>query len=182
MLMRRDDFSISQIAEQLDEIRILSEGKLDSEYVKLSRTQGLAIYYTTVINQATAALISIRKVDTTSQETVCEKIARCTEAVRQLLIVSLKTQNALIRTAVNWAIARQSETHKSMLSKAGKRGASVKHQRVQALKQWALGEAETMRGSDMERARKLSARIPPQFADASIEPKRLIYDAIRGSK
>lgn len=62
---------------------------------------------------------------------------------------------------------------------AGKKGGTERHRATHELKQWALAEAVAMRGSDMEIARSLARRIPSHVQDASADPERLIYDALR---
>jgi len=62
---------------------------------------------------------------------------------------------------------------------AGKKGGEQRHQASRELKLWALTQAVSLRGSDVEIARKLVLQIPPQLQDASADPERLIYDALR---
>lgn len=62
---------------------------------------------------------------------------------------------------------------------AGKKGGTERHKATRELKQWALAEAVRLRGSDVEIARGLSRRIPLYLQDASADPERLIYDALR---
>lgn len=68
---------------------------------------------------------------------------------------------------------------KMMLSMAGLSGSAVKHSKPRALKAWAEQEAKTMKGSDMDIARQLAAKVPEHLADASGHPWRLIYDHLR---
>lgn len=68
------------------------------------------------------------------------------------------------------------------LSKEGKKGAYAKHQGISRLKQWAVLEAQTARGADKEISRRLALRIPAELADASKDPERVIYDAIRATR
>ena len=67
------------------------------------------------------------------------------------------------------------------LSMAGKLGAEIRHGPSSQLKMWARGEAKTMRGSDIDVAKILSAKIPAHLADVSKDPQRLIYDALRAA-
>lgn len=64
---------------------------------------------------------------------------------------------------------------------AGRKGGEVRHKASRELKLWALAEAQSMRGSDIEIARSLARRIPAQFEVASADPERLIYDALRAA-
>lgn len=68
---------------------------------------------------------------------------------------------------------------KKMLSMAGMRGANSRHRLSSELKKWALDKAAEMRGDHRGIARKLSAQLPAHLADASKDPVRLIYDALR---
>lgn len=65
---------------------------------------------------------------------------------------------------------------------AGKKGGTQRHQASRELKAWALAEAATLQGSDMYIARKLTQQIPPLLRDASADPERLIYDALRSTR
>ena len=65
---------------------------------------------------------------------------------------------------------------------AGKKGGTQRHQASRELKVWALAEAATLQGSDMYIARKLTQQIPSQLRDASADPERLIYDALRSTR
>ena len=71
---------------------------------------------------------------------------------------------------------------RSLLSVYGEAGAAKKHQPGRALKDWALKEAETMRGSQAEIARKLAARVPEHLGKGSRNHPRFIYDALRAAK
>ena len=73
----------------------------------------------------------------------------------------------------------QERTRKAKLSEAGKLGALAKNAPVNALKDWALNRASSMRGSDIDNARQLSALLPEHLAEISKNPERLIYDALR---
>ncbi|KPU94628.1 hypothetical protein APR50_37545 [Variovorax paradoxus] len=65
---------------------------------------------------------------------------------------------------------------------AGKKGGTQRHQASRALKLWALSEAVALRGSDMDIARQLVLQIPARLQDASADPERLIYDALRNAR
>jgi hypothetical protein len=65
------------------------------------------------------------------------------------------------------------------LSEAGRRGADTRNRPYELLKGWALEKASEMRGSDREIARKLAPRVPAHLAEASKDPMRLIYEALR---
>lgn len=62
---------------------------------------------------------------------------------------------------------------------AGKKGGELRHQASRALKEWALREATSMRGADIDIARLLVQRIPLEHREASADPARLIYQALR---
>lgn len=64
----------------------------------------------------------------------------------------------------------------------GRRGGLQRHEKTRALKAWALMEAANERGADMDVARKLALRIPTALANASADPQRLIYQAIRDAR
>lgn len=64
---------------------------------------------------------------------------------------------------------------------AGKRGGAERHRASRELKQWALVEAASMRGADMEIARELAKRVPTRLSEASADPKRLIYESLRAA-
>ena len=68
---------------------------------------------------------------------------------------------------------------KKMLSMAGMLGAKSRHRPYAEIKEWALTKAAGMRGPHTDVARKLSAQLPAHLADASKDPERLIYDALR---
>jgi hypothetical protein len=74
------------------------------------------------------------------------------------------------------------EALRSDASASGKKGAHIRHQGTSALKDWALKHAESIRGSDVEIARSLARRLPPDFASVSADPERLIYEALRGAR
>lgn len=76
----------------------------------------------------------------------------------------------------------QERTRKAKLSEAGKLGARSKNAPVTALKDWALNRASSMRGSDVDMARQLSASLPEHLADISKNPERLIYETLRNRK
>lgn len=65
---------------------------------------------------------------------------------------------------------------------AGKKGGTQRHQASRELKRWALTEAISLRGSDIEIARKLVSLIPARLQNASADPERLIYDALRSDR
>jgi hypothetical protein len=70
---------------------------------------------------------------------------------------------------------------KKMLSMAGIRGANSRHRLSAELKKWALDKAAEMRGNHKGIARQLFAQLPAHLTDASKDPERLIYDALRSS-
>lgn len=77
------------------------------------------------------------------------------------------------------AISAGMEAGKKMLaSSAGKKGGVKKNARTRELKEWALQEAATIRGTDIEISRTLAKRVPKHLADASENSQRLIYDTL----
>lgn len=71
---------------------------------------------------------------------------------------------------------------KETLAQAGAKGAAAKHKGASELKAWALQKAASMRGADIDIARKLSAQVPLDLANSSKSPERLIYDTLRARK
>ena len=59
------------------------------------------------------------------------------------------------------------EARSLKLSEGGKKGATVRHQAISRLKQWAVSEAQTARGADKEISRQLVLKIPGELADVS---------------
>lgn len=74
------------------------------------------------------------------------------------------------------------EARSLKLSEGGKKGATVRHQAISRLKQWAVSEAQTARGADKEISRQLVLKIPRELADVSRDPERVIYEAIRAAR
>jgi hypothetical protein len=64
---------------------------------------------------------------------------------------------------------------------AGRKGGTARHKSTRELKLWAQAEALSMQGADIDIARRLSRRIPPQLESASADPERLIYETLRGA-
>ena len=69
-----------------------------------------------------------------------------------------------------------------MLSVAGLNGSAVKHSKPRALKAWAEQRAKTMKGADLDIARRLAAQIPEHLTGASKNPERLIYEHLRARR
>jgi hypothetical protein len=70
------------------------------------------------------------------------------------------------------------DARKELLSKAGKIGASKKHESTTQLKQWAIDQAMSMRGTDVGIAKKLFGIMPKKFDCVSKNPERMIYEAL----
>lgn len=64
----------------------------------------------------------------------------------------------------------------------GRRGGALRHERTNALKAWALREAASMKSADIEMARTLAQQIPSSMLNASRDPERLIYEALRNRR
>lgn len=71
------------------------------------------------------------------------------------------------------------ETRRDDAKHAGKRGGTLRHQASRELKSWAVAEARSLRGSDIENARQLARNLPERFHNVSADPERLIYEALR---
>lgn len=74
------------------------------------------------------------------------------------------------------------DQRREMLSAAGRLGAQKKNLDSTRLKEWALEQADSLRGSDIEIARRLASQLPPHLTKVSKDPERLIYDALRTRK
>ena len=70
---------------------------------------------------------------------------------------------------------------RSSLSSAGVKGAQSLHRPMAELKEWALSEANRIRGSHKDIARNLTSRIPKHLVNVSKDPERLIYDTLRAA-
>ncbi len=70
---------------------------------------------------------------------------------------------------------------RAMLSAAGVQGGKARSDRYEPIKQWALEKASKMRGEHKQIARQLHAILPKHFADISLDPERLIYEALRAN-
>lgn len=85
---------------------------------------------------------------------------------------------ALIEHAGQMALDKSLARH---LSSAGASGGKAKNKPTDDLKAWALEQAKTMKGDDGYKADRLSALLPAHLADASKNPRQLIYRALLGS-
>lgn len=74
------------------------------------------------------------------------------------------------------------EARSLKLSEVGKKGAKAKHLPTTKLKEWAVAQAQGMRGSEMDISRSLVHQLPAELVDASKSPQRAIYDAIRAAR
>jgi hypothetical protein len=75
-------------------------------------------------------------------------------------------------------IKERSERIKA-LSKAGLIGVKAKNKDTDGLKSWAIEKAKKMHGTDKANAKSLFKLIPDELKDASKDPERLIYEALR---
>lgn len=71
------------------------------------------------------------------------------------------------------------EMIRSDASRAGKAGARAKYQLTDRLKEWALSQVTPQMPASMDVARMLARRIPDDLREASKDPTRLIYEALR---
>lgn len=86
---------------------------------------------------------------------------------------------ALLPSSVGYLSAKVQAERKAFLAKAGEKGAKVRHQPCQEIKDWAIAQTATMRGADKDIARILSRQLPEYFAGRSKDPERLIYETLR---
>jgi hypothetical protein len=75
------------------------------------------------------------------------------------------------RQDLNWRIEQ-------LRKQAGKAGGTSRHSKTTQLKSWALRLAQSERGSAKQISRKLVSKIPADLQYASIDPERLIYEAL----
>ena len=61
-------------------------------------------------------------------------------------------------------------------------GGKVRGQKSASLKEWALEAAKEVQGSDKMIARALAKKLPKKFGEVSVDPERLIYDALRENR
>ncbi len=74
------------------------------------------------------------------------------------------------------------DEYRKKLSEAGLKGSLARHEKIRALKNWAEEASKGMRGDDKGIAKSLATKLPMEFANASKDPERLIYDALRASR
>jgi hypothetical protein len=65
---------------------------------------------------------------------------------------------------------------------SGRLGGIERHKITAALKAWALEMAITMKGAERDIARTLAGKVPEHLKNASADPGRLIYDAMRDAR
>lgn len=96
---------------------------------------------------------------------------------------SLRYMSLAMRAAEHSSFESGWSGHEEMLRQDaahhGKAGAKVRLGPVNELKNWALSEAEKMQGADMAIARRLGQKVPQHLANVSVDPQRLIYEALR---
>jgi hypothetical protein len=101
------------------------------------------------------------------------------EVIQTLMTVSYA--RGMAKSIVKYSPSLTDIERKKMLSAAGLMGAKSRHRSTAELKQWARDQALAMRGAHKDVARKLAAQLPEHLTDASKDPERLIYDALRSS-
>ena len=74
--------------------------------------------------------------------------------------------------------AELDKPRRNILSKAGAKGALVRLQPYAELKRWALEKGGKL-GASKDVARRLAAQLPAHLSGISVEPERLIYEALR---
>lgn len=90
-------------------------------------------------------------------------------------VAAMMIESPIDKEAMRQVQAKRAE----MLSTAGRIGAEGRKKKYAGLKLWALDQAKVMRGADKDIARRLVLKLPTHLAEASIDPQRLIYDALR---
>ncbi len=86
---------------------------------------------------------------------------------------------SLIEAAQYCGIILYRETlDKRRLSDAGRNGGKAKNKPAAELKAWATEQANNLKMTDLEAAEYLAASIPEHLADASKNPRQLIYRAL----
>lgn len=178
-LMRKEERSLSDVRTDFIEVLDMTKAKPESEKIDASPSQAMATFYTFAMQSAELADRLSMDRNSRSLERCYEAIAHCAEEVRNLMVFSLSGKKESHNTAIDEAMRRYVDSQRRALSEAGRRGASAKHETTRALKKWALEQANGMRGSDRDIARRLSAMLPAHLADASNDPMRLIYDTLR---
>lgn len=78
--------------------------------------------------------------------------------------------------------ALEGEEKREKLVRSGSEGGATKNAPYRKLKEWALGEATQMRGSSKQIARQLTLRLPAELQGISVDPERVIYQELLGSK
>ena len=104
------------------------------------------------------------------------ELAMDTAAMLKAVVESIPTIRSSEKVRV-WLMSRRER--RLALAKAGESGAASTHRKTRALKAWAEQEAKTMKGADIDIARKLAAKIPEHLACAPKNYERLIYDHLR---
>ena len=180
-LIRKENRSLSEVKADFIAVLDMMEEKPEAEKLEPSICQTMATFYIATMQSAESAVWHGTIGTPKSLELCYRAISQCAEGVRNLMLLSLKGKKDF-DVAITEAIARHSDSKRKSLSEAGKRGASVKHQSIRALKEWALEKANGMRGSDRDIARKLSTELPVHLAEVSNDSMRLIYDTLRAKK
>ncbi|MBU4423902.1 MAG: hypothetical protein KKG12_09075 [Gammaproteobacteria bacterium] len=96
-------------------------------------------------------------------------------------LISAAEQLSMLEGLVGSSVFER-EARSLKLSEGGKKGAQVKHQGISRLKDWAVSEAQGVRGADKEISRQLALKIPAELVGVSKDPERVIYDAIRTAR
>lgn len=99
--------------------------------------------------------------------------------------IKLLLDIAMLRGAVLGSFSQEvrlAYETKRRQAKAGQKGAASKQRPFGAVKAWALSMAASMRGADIDIARKLARQMPSDLVGASRDPERLIYETLRARK
>lgn len=84
----------------------------------------------------------------------------------------------------NLSIAREmlerteDEKRKSFLASAGQKGGQKKSEPTNRLRSWAIERATGMKGSSKQIARSLVRMLPVELQNVSVDPERIIYEAL----
>lgn len=177
-LMRKEGRSLSDVQTDCFKMLDMIKNKSVFEKLRFSRNERMASIYALCLHYAKLANKLSTDENSSSREQCCEAITQCAKGIRNLAIVSIDTIVEKDGFS-NPESTLYLESERKKLSKAGKLGASAMHKDTDSLKIWALEKSKSMHGSDMDNSRKLAKQLPENLIDASEDPQRLIYDAIR---
>jgi hypothetical protein len=103
-----------------------------------------------------------------------------TDKIRTLILAA-EARGKAMTFAKDFIAVIQSDQEKPRriaLSRAGAKGALVRLQPYAELKRWAIEKGGKL-GASKDVARRLAAQLPPHLVGVSVDPERLIYEALR---